>query len=202
MPALNHEQYMEKYELYLLNKKIDMDKDLKNKKCFACTSGSLEVSETTDQVIIKCNSKSCESFKLKLPEYHLFDETDIIDNIENNPNVKPERKEKKKIEDIKKYTEQYDIINDIKNRRDTLDELLAEYNLKKKELDNLSILYKSQEVDVANYTKLSAQLNKDLIAIKNNIIEILNPDEPKLNPDEPNQIFIQDPDIKPRLTKV
>ena len=118
MPALNHEQYMEKYELYLLNKKIDMDKVLKNKKCFVCTSGSLEVTETTGQLIIKCNSKSCESFKLKLPEYHLFDEEEIIDNIENNPKVKPERKEKKKIEDIKKYTENHDIINDIKNRRD------------------------------------------------------------------------------------
>ena len=186
MPALNHEQYMEKYELYLLNKKIDTG-HVQNKKCFACTSGSLEVSETTGLVIIKCNSKSCDGFKLKLPEYHLFDEEEIIDNIENNPKVKADRKEKKKIDDIKKYTEQYDIENDIKNRRDTLEEHLAEYNLKKKELDNLS--------DVSNYTKLSAQLNKDLIAIKNNIIEILNPDEP-------NQIFVPEPGIKPRLTKV
>ena len=72
MPALNHEQYMEKYKLYLLNKKTDMDKNNKNKKCFLCSSGSLEVTETIGQVIIKCNSKSCESFKLKLPEYHLF----------------------------------------------------------------------------------------------------------------------------------
>jgi len=194
MPTLNPEQYMEKYELYMLNKKIDTA-NVQHKKCFACSSGSLEVTETTGLVIIKCNTKSCDGFKLKLPEYHLCDEADIIDNIENNPKVKADRKEKKKIDDIKKYTEQYDKENDIKNRRDTLEEHLAEYNLNKKELDNLSILYRSQEVDFNSYTKLSAQLNKDLIVIKNNIIEILTPEEP-------NQIFIQDPDIKPRLTKV
>ena len=184
---LSPDEYLEYYEKYLANKKIQQS-NLTDKKCFICQNGHLELTESEKHIILNCHTKSCDSWKLQLPTYYLFEE--IIPAIENNPKLNKDKKTK----EIKKFIDSYNSINDIDNRRTIVESAIQKYNTRKQELNILYNNFYNNNIDFNNYTKESAQLNKELIEIKKELSDIL--DLFKFN-----SIFVADT-IKPRKLKI
>jgi len=181
---LTQEQYLQHFEKYLENKKIQ----LKNpeSKCFLCQSGHLELTESEKTIILNCHEKSCDNWKLQLPVYHNFDEK--IQEIENHPKMSSEKKKK----EIKKLTDIYDSMNYID--KNFIESSLSDYNFKKHQLNELYNRYRKNEITLQVFSQECASLNKDLIRIKKYLSE-------NVHCKRINKVFVPDT-IKPRLLKI